>query len=331
MHRCDSLTRRTLVVLATILASAGGLLSSCGQDEVTGPDPQAVTGDIWIGAGDIATCEGDRDEETAQVIDSLVQVYADATVFTVGDNVYENGTAAEYTNCYHPTWGRFLDRTWATIGNHEYQLGNADPTFDYFAERVGPRDKGYYSLDVGDWHVVMLNSGDRVAVPLAKGSEQEQWLRDDLAQTDKSCIMGVVHHWRFRSCVQGDGCEWEEDDVTDALWDALYEHGATLLVVAHAHRYERWAPVNPDGDYDAERGIRQIIVGTGGRSMAGTPAIEPAPLAEAVAPRSNYGVLKLTLGSDMYHWEYVPVEGKTWTDAGTGQCVPCASTDGCGA
>jgi PKD repeat protein len=272
------------------------------------------SGQVLIGAGDIATCENTRDDQTAALVDSLLVEHPDALVFTAGDNVYQNGTAQEYAECYEPSWGRFKDRTWATIGNHEYDLGNADPTFDYFGERVGPRDLGYYSLDVGDWHLVMLNSNTSF-VPVEPGSPQDQWLRADLAATTKSCVMAVFHHPRFYSC--SGNCDFTSNRVKP-LWDALYEYGADVVINGHAHHYERFAPQDPDGSLDPDYGIRQFIVGTG----------SGASVKDVVAPNSEVrndegaaGVIKLTLYDDKsYEWEFVPVPGRTFTDSGTGTC-----------
>ncbi|MBT8488257.1 MAG: PKD domain-containing protein, partial [Gemmatimonadetes bacterium] len=324
-------SRRTRVrsVIAAFLASGGVLLVSCQSDsvgphptdlvelqfDVSGPDP------VWIGAGDIASCGNDNDEATAVVIDSLLLEHPQATVFAAGDNVYEDGTAQEYADCYDPTWGRFLDRTWAVLGNHEYQVGDATASYDYFGSRVGPRGQGYYSLDVGDWHIVMLNTGDENFVPYGAGSAQEQWLRADLAATTKACIMGVFHHARFYSPDVGEVESYKEDQRPEALWNALEDAGASLVVAGHRHRYERWAPVDRNANIDHTAGIRQIVAGTGGKSMSGLPLLSPAPQAESVGVDNGYGVVKLTLRPGAYDWEYVPIAGVTFTDSGSAACV----------
>lgn len=297
------------------------MLAACKSSTSVTPPVVDVDGEVFIGAGDIAYCAEERDEATAEVVDSLLRLYPDAAVFTAGDNVYEDGTAQEYANCYQPSWGRFHDRTWATIGNHEYQLGNADPTFDYFGYRVGPRGLGYYSFDLGDWHVVMLNSNTNY-VSTDAGSAQEQWLRADLAANTKACVMAVWHHPLMSSCaaseVERDLCFFTEDFV-EPFWDALHEYGAEIVVNGHRHWYERFAQLDPDGNRDPA-GIRQFIVGTGGRSV-GSPS-EVHPLSEVQNDeRSTYGVLKLILREKTYSWEFVPVPGKTFNDAGSGVCT----------
>ncbi len=309
----------TIVLFGTILSTA------CAPDAL-GPNdfPAKLTqpagnGNVWIGAGDIAACSRSGDDRTADLVESLLVANPTATVFTAGDNVYDNGTAQEYADCYDPTWGRFKDRTWATIGNHEYNLGNADPTFDYFGERVGPRGLGYYSLDQGNWHIVMLNSNTS-HVPADAGSAQEQWLRADLAATTKPCVMAVFHHPRFFSCKASDpDCGSVSHRMKD-IWDALYEYGAELIITGHKHHYERFAPQDPDGNPDPVSGIRQIIVGTGGTSV-GLPGIF-APNSEVVNDAtSQYGVIKLTLHDNSYDWEFVPIPGVTFTDSGSGTCT----------
>ncbi len=272
---------------------------------------------MLIGAGDIASCASTGDEETAALVDSLLVEHPDALVFTAGDNVYQNGTAQEYAECYEPGWGRFKDRTWATIGNHEYYLGNADPTFDYFGGRVGPRNLGYYSLNVGNWHLVMLNSNSSF-VPLDPGSPQDRWLRADLAATTKSCVMAVFHHPRFHSCQSGLSCDFVSSK-TKPFWDALYEYGTDVVINGHYHYYDRFAPQDPDGNPDPDSGIREFIVGTGGTSVSIHDV--QAPNSEVRNDEQSFGVIKLTLhDDDSYEWEFIPVPGYTFTDSGSGIC-----------
>jgi PKD repeat protein len=299
------------------------LSAACAPDSF-GPDAtinlaNAVAAPaVLIGAGDIASCERIDDELTADIVDSLLLVHPNATVFTAGDNVYPDGTPQEYTDCYEPSWGRFKDRTWATLGNHEYGLGNADASFDYFGARLGPRDLGYYSVDVGSWHLVMLNTGSRSNVPVDAGSAQEQWLRADLAATTQACVMAVIHDPRFYSCGSS-GCSHEKTWVKP-FWDALYEFNADVVVSGDRHHYERFALQDPDGNLDPISGIRLFIVGTGGRSV-GTPTEFPHPNVEVVNDESANGVMKFTLHDNSYDWEFVHEPGKSFTDSGTGTCV----------
>ena len=267
----------------------------------------AAPAQVLVGAGDIAQCTNNDDEATAKLLDVI-----DGTVFTVGDNAYPDGTADEYARCYDPTWGRHKARTYATIGNHEYHTPNATPTFDYFGPRVGPRGKGYYSYDVGAWHVVVLNSNDGF-VPYTAGSPQLQWLKDDLAQSGKRCTIAMWHHPRFWSQSTGEKGQSNKQKI---LWDELYARGVELILVGHNHHYERFRPMNPAAEVDDEYGIRQIIVGTGGDG-GGAP-IKAWETTEAIG--ISLGVLKLTLEPDKYSWDFIGIPGQTFTDQGSGTC-----------
>ena len=183
-----------------------------------------------VGAGDIADCATPWDEATADLLDGIPGI-----VFTAGDNVYEDGTAQEYANCYGPSWGRHKERTYPAIGNHEYHALNGAPHFEYFGAAAGDPDKGYYSYEAGAWKIIVLNS-NAGRVPVEAGSPQEVWLRAELAASDHACTLAYWHHPRFSSGVYGD------DDRFDAFWQALYEYGAELVVVGHEHHYERFAP-----------------------------------------------------------------------------------------
>ena len=261
---------------------------------------------VLVGAGNIAVCGTDNDEATAQLLDGIA-----GTVFTGGDNAYPNGTAANYANCYHPTWGRHKARTWAAIGNHDYDSSaTAAFAFDYFGDRAGPRDRGYYSLDLGSWHIIVLNSNPTF-VPTGAGSPQEQWLRADLANNQRRCTLAIWHAPRFYQGTFGMNAS------VKAFWDALYAAGADVVVNGHHHLYERYAPQAPDGVVDPARGIRQFIVGTGGRGH--DALVEPHPNVE-IRDNTAFGVIKLTLRTDAYDWQFVPAEGATFTDSGTGSC-----------
>lgn len=312
---------RTLYALAATSLTA--VLTACGSEvvapfEIPPPSLAVVPSEyVWIGAGDIADCGRTNDERVADVIGSLLLADPSAEVFTAGDNVYDNGTAQEYRDCYEPNWGRFKDRTWASLGNHEYNTGSADASFDYFTiggiERIGPRDKGYYSLDRGDWHIVMLNSNTSY-VPMKSGSAQEQWLRADLAATDKSCIMAVFHHPRFYSCSSGT-CSPSSGMAT--AWDVLYEFGADVIINGHRHHYERFAPQDPAGNPDPD-GIREFVVGTGGVGVSSPPV--PAANSEIIAPAGSFGVIRFTLRPGAYDWDFVGIPGVSFTDSGTASC-----------
>jgi 3',5'-cyclic AMP phosphodiesterase CpdA len=292
--------RPALLLCAAALAGAASLRA--GQAAPESPDP------VLVGAGDIADCneiEGAR--ATAALLDRIP-----GTVFTLGDNAYTSGTAEQFRDCYGPTWGRHLERTRPAVGNHDYRTKGAAAYFAYFGAAAGPPDKGYYSYDLGKWHVVVLNSNCGEIGGCRAGSPQEQWLRRDLAQHPALCTVAMWHHPRFSSA-----SEHGDDSATQDLWKALEEAGAELVLSGHDHTYERFAPRDADGRPDPERGIRQFVVGTGGRHEYAWGTIEPT---SQVHDNETFGVLKLTLHPDSYDWEFVPVEGGTFTDSGTAKC-----------
>jgi Bacterial Ig-like domain (group 2)/Calcineurin-like phosphoesterase len=283
---------------ANIRAKARGLV---GTASVT-VSPRASLA-VLVGAGDIASCGSSGDEATASLLDTI-----DGTVFTAGDLAYENGSAEEFANCYAPSWGRHRSRTRPAPGNHEYFTFGASGYYDYFGSAAGEPSKGYYSYELGGWHVIALNSNLRVD----PGSPQEQWLRQDLANTKVRCTLAYWHHPRFSS-----GVDHGDDPMMQPLWEALYDYGVEVVISAHDHIYERFAPQTPTGVLDLSKGIREFVVGTGGGSRDGTGA--PKPNSE-VRTGTAWGVLKLSLFSDRYEWKFVPVAGNTFTDSGTGSC-----------
>jgi hypothetical protein len=259
-----------------------------------------------VAAGDIAGCTGVGDTATAALVG-----LSPGTVATLGDNAYSRGTAAQFTNCYGPTWGRFRGRTRPSVGNHEYGTGGAAGYFDYFGAAAGPAGKGWYSYDLGGWHVVVLNSNCGV-VACGPGSEQERWLRGDLAASAHQCTLAYWHHPRFSS-----DARHGNNAGVGPFWDALYEYGADLVLGGHAHVYERFGPQDPAGRADPAFGIRQIVVGTGGRSHYGFQAVKAN---SQVRNADSFGVLQLALRADSYEWRFVPQAGRTFTDFGTSAC-----------
>jgi len=263
--------------------------------------------DRWLsGAGDISECSSEGDTQTAQLLGDLP-----GWVFTAGDNVYVDGTAEEFATCYDPTWGRHKARTRPSIGNHEYQSGSTDGYFGYFGGAAGEPGKGWYSFDLGGWHVVMLNTVC-YRVSCVPGSEQEQWLRADLAKHPADCTLAIWHYPRFASIEQKSG-----DDYSRPFWQALDEYGADVIVESHAHHYERLAPMTADGKLDTVRGIRSFVVGTGGAKLYALGQLHPNT---EVANAETWGVLSLTLKPGGYDWRFVPVAGQTFTDSGAAAC-----------
>ena len=264
----------------------------------------AQAGDpVLVGAGDIGTCKQQSDEATAKLLANI-----SGTVYNLGDNVYENGTAAEFANCYGPSWGTFKYRTRPSVGNHEYNTPGATGYYGYFGAKAGDPSKGYYSYNMGSWHIVVLNS-NCAKVACAAGSTQERWLRADLAAHPSKCTLAYFHHPRFSSGGNNIGVA--------PFWKALYEAGAEVVLSGHVHAYERFAPQNPSGVADSAKGIREFIVGTGGKNLGRLDYLKPN---SQVRNNTTYGVLKLILHSSSYEWKFVPIAGKTFTDSGTNMC-----------
>jgi acid phosphatase type 7 len=267
---------------------------------------------VLVGAGDIAACSVLAGAEaTAKLIEQIP-----GTVFAAGDLAYERGTMREFRDCYGTTWGRFKDRTRPTPGNHEYNSGAGAAYFAYWGEQAGTPEKSYYSFDLGNWHVIALNT-NCVAPGVGGcgiGSPQEKWLKQDLAEHAKSCIVAYGHHALYSSGVFRSHAVHPE--LRD-LWRDLYEAHADLILAGHEHSYERFAPQDADGNADEKNGIREIVVGTGGRSHH--PLGTALPNSE-VRDFETYGVLKLTLWPDRYVWEFVPVNAGGFHDAGKGTC-----------
>ena len=266
---------------------------------------QVAADPVLVGAGDIADCLTTTDSGTAALLDGI-----EGTVFTAGDNAYPLGRAADFTNCYEPTWGPHKARTRPTPGNHDYLSPGAAPYYAYYGTHAGPPGRGYYSYDLGAWHIVSLNSN----IPAQAGSPQEQWLRADLAANPTQCTLAYWHHPLFSSGPHSN------DPRTLDLWRALYEFGADVIVTGHDHDYEQFHRQNPDGVADVN-GIREFVVGTGGTTLRPFEVIKPN---SAVRDSDTHGVLKLTLHPTSYDWEFLPIAGQTFTDSGSRPCVGSA-------
>jgi hypothetical protein len=261
---------------------------------------------VLVGAGDIADCGVQGDEKTAGLLDDIP-----GTVYTLGDNAYPNGSAASFTNCYNPSWGRHKSRTRPAVGNHEYQTANAAGYFGYFGSAAGDPAKGYYSYDLGAWHIVVINSMCWRVGGCGPSSPQVQWLRQDLAANPEVCALAYWHHPYYNSGEDGGY------SFMSAFWQALVDYGVDVALQAHNHAYERFAPLDADGNRNDARGVRSFVVGTGGKSLYPWGAIHPH---SQVRNNTALGVLKLTLHATSYDWQFVPEAGKSFTDTGSGTC-----------
>ncbi|TMB67148.1 MAG: alkaline phosphatase [Chloroflexi bacterium] len=281
---------------------------------VTAPSAVPTPDDaVLVGAGDVSSCTQNNDDRTANLLDSIVAATpGELVVFTAGDNAYEDGTLEEYQQCYDPTWGRHKARTRPAAGNHEYATGNADGYFSYFGAAAGDPGAGYYSYDLGAWHIVVLNTSDHCRlIPCEPGSPQESWLREDLAAHRNFCTLAIWHDPLFSS-----GRVHGSSQYAQPFWDALYASGADVVVNAHEHNYERFAPQTPAGVIDQEHGIREFIVGTGGESHYRAGPFLPN---SEIGDGNSFGVLKLTLHAASYSWEFIPAVGK-FQDGGSADC-----------
>lgn len=274
------------------------------------PTPVPTSGGangVLIAAGDIANCSTTGDAKTAALIASLSGMVA-----PLGDNAYPDGSAADYTDCYAPTWGAYLSRTQPAAGNHDYLTPGAAGYFGYFGASAGNPTKGYYSYSLGSWHIVVLNSNCSEVGGCAHGDPQETWLRADLAAHPNLCTLAYWHHPYFSSGQNGDSV-WMKSLVTD-----LYNAGVEIMLSGHDHDYERFAPQNPSGGLNNSRGIVQFVVGTGGSNH--TPLTYPLQPNSLVANDTTFGVLKLILKSTSYSFQFIPIAGYTFTDSGSANC-----------
>jgi acid phosphatase type 7 len=291
-----------IVITVAILIAAG-----CGPQKT--PPPEVAGRPVVVAAGDIADCATEDDEATANLVDGI-----EGTVLTLGDNAYSHGSSENFAECYEPSWGRFKARTLPSPGNHDYETSGASGYFDYFGTAAGEPDKGYYSYDLGSWHLVALNSNcGEEEIRCGPGSAQARWLKEDLAANDeKACTLAYFHHPLFTSGRYRPGIERVEP-----LWEILYAAGVDVVLNGHDHNYQRFAPQDPGGRADPEAGIRQFVVGTGGRSLY--QISQPIANTE-VYNDDTHGVLELTLHPRRYDWEFVPVKGDTFSDSGAARC-----------
>ena len=277
-----------------VIAAAGDIACDPGSSSFSG------------GLGSSSSC---RQKYTS---DLLVNAGL-AQIITLGDNQYEDNVYSKYLQSFDPSWGRVKSLIRPGIGNHEYldPAGSAAGYFQYFGSAAGDPSKGYYSFDVGSWHLIALNSNCSEAGGCGAGSPEETWLKADLAAHPTTCTLAYWHHPRWSSGQHGSNTSYA------AFWTDLYNAGADLVLNGHDHDYERFAPQTPSGAVDTARGIRQFVVGTGGKNHYGFTTVIPN---SEVRNSDTYGVLKLALHPSSYDWNFVPEAGKTFTDSGSGSC-----------
>jgi hypothetical protein len=309
--------RRALLAVLLLLAPA-----ACARGDDRSADPTTTraaaipsssttvevdTSDaaVLYAVGDIADCAVANDEATAALLEDRP-----GPIATLGDNVYPSGTRAQFDQCYAPGWGRFKDRTHPSAGNHEYATPGAAGYYSYFGAAAGRRGEGWYSYEVGEWHVVVLNSNCG-SVGCGRDSAQIRWVQADLAAHPAHCTLAYWHHPRFSSGLHG------STEAMADLYSVLYEAGADVVLAGHDHHYERIVPLDPGGRVDRARGIRNFTVGTGGKSLF--PTLYPIPGSE-LRQSSTYGVLELRLASSGYRWEFLRATGEPFSDSGSARC-----------
>ena len=319
-----TVTRRSVFVLAAIILAACGepsasssapspsppptpTLRATPRDSATpsaSPSPSATPA-VVVAAGDIADCALEGDSATA----ALIGERPDAVVAALGDLVYPNGTADTYAQCYVPAWGNFVERTRPAVGNHDLAADGGAAYWELFGDFAGTPGEGWYSYDIGGWHVVVLNSNcDRIGCDI--GSAQHDWLTADLAASEADCTLAYWHHPRFTS-----GKHWTDPVFGAAFWTTLADAGAELLLTGHDHHYERFAPMDAAGSVVAN-GLRQFIVGTGGAVLR--PVVRLAPGSELIVDDAH-GILELSLSPGAYAWSFIGADGVE-LDAGSGTC-----------
>jgi acid phosphatase type 7 len=300
-------------------ASGATIADGSGLGSILDDDPN-VTGIKIAAAGDIA-CDPASSSFNGglgvglacrqRATSDLLVGAGYESVLALGDVQYEDGAFSKFGASYDQSWGRVQAITHPAVGNHEYGTSGAAGYFQYFGAAAGDPTKGYYSFDLGGWHLIALNSNCAEVGGCGAGSTQEQWLRADLSTHSAApCTLAFWHHPRFSSGEHG------TDSTYTAFWQALYDANADLVLVGHDHDYERFAPQTASGGLDTARGIREFVVGTGGKEQRTFPTVRTNSEARSV---TSLGVLELTLGTAGYAWRFAPAVG-TFTDAGSGVC-----------
>ena len=296
---------KKLTAAAVVLTFLGALIWPHGKSN------SQTTDVVVIGAGDVVDGFG-FNLAPAFATAALIQPYPAASVLMLGDPAYDHATDSDIEKGYEPTWGQFRARTIPVPGNHEYGIERGAGYYTYFGPAAGNPAQGYYSLNLGAWHIVVLNSNCGV-VGCGAGGAQEAWLRNDLAANTSACTLALWHEPLYTS-----SSVVVPATAMQTMWADLYNANAELVLSGHAHNYERFAPQGANGNLDPARGIIEIVVGTGGAPLFGyNSTIAPNSL---VRNSTTHGVLKLTLHATSYNWQFQPVAGQTFTDSGAQAC-----------
>lgn len=308
-----------ILIVITVLAILGALayifygLNSSNQTAPTGGDKATTTISFQVLAlGDIASCNYDDDEQTAELAKSLT-----GRILTLGDNVYDRGTTKEFAECFEPGWGQLKDRISPSPGNHDYATKDATGYFEYFGD-IAAQDVGYYSFEYGGWLMLSLNSNCEgisssivvVSVECDENSEQVSWIKEQLSKTKTTCQIAYYHHPRFSSGFHG------SDEIMSPIWEALVAGGTDIVLNGHDHLYERFGKLDKDGVPD-KTGTRQFIVGTGGQNFYNFPKIIEG---SEFRDNLNHGLIKISLDAAKYSWEFIGINDVGVIDSGNDTC-----------
>jgi hypothetical protein len=320
--------------LVVVFALAVSLLPASAAEGATTPIQTTATGDpVVAAAGDIAcdpaaapfkggngTATKCHMKATSAILQNLLATTNLQRILAVGDTQYVCGGLDAFNQSYGPTWGQTAlkaltspvpgDQEYLTSGGTGCSTTPGGGYFTYFGSAAGDPEEGYYSFDVGAWHVIALNSVCRQVDGCGAHSDQYRFLRADLAAHPTMCTLAYWHHPRFASSVSGG------TKGTAKFWDALYASGAEIVLGGNQHVYERFAPQTPSQQASAD-GIREFVVGTGGKSHGKLSATAPN---SEVRNNTAYGVLALTLHPASYDWQFIPEAGQTFSDSGTTAC-----------
>ena len=305
--------RRVVLIVVFVVTAVAGLVAAAGEGRV----PARVT---IAAAGDIA-CDPESSSYRGGVGSGLeCRQFATSNllvtgrynaVLALGDNQYEQGEYQKFVESYGRSWGRVKRITHPVAGNHEYNTQRAEGYYRYFGAAAGNPDRGYYSFELGSWHLIALNSNCAAVGGCGTWSPQVRWLRADLAShRGVRCTLAYWHHPRFSSGEHG------SDPMYLPFWRALFNERADVVLVGHDHEYERFAPQTPSGLRDVKRGLRQFVVGTGGKGLRGFETTQPNSEAR---DSETFGILALTLLPKRYGWRFIPAVG-SFTDVGSGVC-----------
>lgn len=275
---------------------AVGFKAPVAPPPTTPPPPTSGTTFTIAAAGDIAS---NRQEKATSDL-----IYNDSSIHTVlmlGDAAYPDGTTSDFTNKYHPTWGRFKSKTKPTPGNHEYHTSSGAPYYTYFNNV--PK---WYSFNIGSWHFISLNSNE----DRSTSSPQYAWLQKDLADhLGYKCTLAFWHHPRYSGGSHGD------NSSVNNFWNPLMAANAELVLAGHSHIYERFAPMNASATVDTTKGLRSFVVGTGGTSLQMDSTTDGKREFYAL----KNGVMKFILTDTAYSWKFIDITGAT-LDSGSGTC-----------